>query len=262
MNKIRLTIWNETSDYKKAAQTVQAVFPQEYHALVLNMLKEAESVYPKGIHNAIADLFKDSKDVDIKISLLDDDEQGLSEEVLQNTDVLIYWGHFFHDFVPLEAAERVADHVQRGMGAIFLHSAHISRPFKRLMGTSGSLKWREKNEKERIFVATPSHPIAEGLDEYFELEEEEMYSEPFGIPKPDDTVFISWFKGGEVFRSGVTFVRDYGKIFYFRPGHETNRSFYDENVKKVLNNAVRWARPVKRHDKLDSPYSKEIERLD
>jgi len=262
MNKIKVLIWNETSDYKKAGQTVKAVFPQEYHDLVLNMLDQAEQAYPKGIHRAIADLFKDDKDIDVKIALLDDPEHGLSEKVLDDTDVLIWWGHFFHDFVSDEVVERVVSHVQRGMGVIFLHSAHASKPFKRLMGTSGRLSWREKNEKERVWVVSPGHPIAEGIGEFFELEQEEMYSEPFGIPEPDTTVFISWFKGGNVFRSGVCFNREYGKIFYFQPGHETNRSFYNDNVKKIINNAVKWAKPIKKMPKLESPYSVELESLE
>ncbi|MCL2555769.1 MAG: ThuA domain-containing protein [Firmicutes bacterium] len=262
MNKIKLTIWNESSNHKKSAEIVKSMFPKEYHELVINMLTEANKIYPKGIHGAIADLFKDEADIKVKISLLDDETQGLSDKILDDTDVLIWWGHFFHDFVLDEHAERVAAHVQKGMGIIFLHSAHHSKPFKRLLGTSGSLKWREKNEKERVWVASPRHPIAEGLGEYFELEQEEMYGEPFGIPKPDDTIFISWFKGGNVFRSGVTFNREYGKIFYFQPGHETNKSFYDKNIKQVLNNAVRWAKPIKRMDKLDSSYSQEFESLE
>jgi len=217
---------------------------------------------PKGMHGAIADLFKDSKDIFVKISLFDNPEQGLSQNILNETDVLIWWGHFLHDAVKDEYAERVVSHVQRGMGAIFLHSAHHSKPFKRLMGTSGSLSWREKNEKERIWTTAPHHPIAEGIGTYFELEAEEMYGEPFGIPEPETTVFIGWFKGGNVFRSGVTYTREYGKVFYFQPGHETNRAFYDVNIKRIINNAVRWAKPIKKMPELQCPYSAELEGLE
>lgn len=260
MNKIKVTIWNECGDWQQIAH-LATNFPKEYQEPVLNLVKEASIVYPKGIHGAIAELF-DSKDFTVKISLLSDTEQGLSKSVLDNTDVLIWWGHFLHDQVNDEFVERVASYVQRGMGIIFLHSSHHSKPFKRLLGTSGLLKWREKNEKERIWVANPAHPIAQGLDEYFELEAEEMYGEPFGIPEPDSTVFIGWFKGGNVFRSGVTFTREYGKIFYFQPGHETNRAFYDKNVKRIILNATRWANPIKKMPELVAPYSKELESLD
>ena len=264
MSKIRVTVWNECGDYQKAIKAVKAAdtYPDEIRQMVAGILAESERVYPKGIHGAVADLFKDNKDVDVKISLLDDPEQGLSQEVLDTTDVLIWWGHFFHDAVKDEYVERVVSHVQRGMGIIFLHSAHHSKPFKRLLGTSGSLSWREKNEKERIWTVAPNHPIAEGIGTYFELEAEEMYGEPFGIPEPETTVFIGWFKGGNVFRSGVTYTREYGRIFYFQPGHETNRAFYDDNVKRVINNAVSWAKPVKKMPELCCPCSEELESLD
>ena len=242
MDKIKVTVWNEYGEPQKNVKVT--------------------SVYPNGIHEAIADLLRDNKELTVKTSLLSDHEQGLSQKILDETDVLIWWGHCFHNEVKDEFAERVVSYVQRGMGIIFLHSAHHSKPFKRLLGTSGSLCWREKNEKERIWTVTPNHPIAEGIGASFELEAEEMYGEPFGIPEPETTVFIGWFKGGNVFRSGVTFTREYGKIFYFQPGHETNRAFYDSNVKRVINNAVKWARPIKKMQELNSPYSEELENLE
>jgi trehalose utilization protein len=110
------------------------------------------------------------------------------------------------------------------------------------------LRWREANELERIWIVNPSHPIAAGLPvnaeadaEHFELPQTEMYGEFFDIPQPDELVFISWFEGGEVFRSGCTFQRGAGRIFYFRPGHETYPIYYDLNVKRVLANSVLWA---------------------
>ena len=68
-----------------------------------------------------------------------------------------------------------------------------------------------------------------------------MYGEPFGVPEPLETVFVSWFQGGEVFRSGLTYRRGAGNVFYFRPGHETYPTYHDENVKLALSNAVKWA---------------------
>ncbi|RME69654.1 MAG: trehalose utilization protein ThuA, partial [Verrucomicrobia bacterium] len=170
-------------------------------------------------------------------------EHGLSEERLAQTDVLTWWGHMAHDQVSDAVAARVQTRVLQGMGLIVLHSGHFSKPFTRLMGTSCSLCWREADDRERIWVCNPGHPIAAGLDRYFELPAEEMYGEPFGIPEPEEQVFISWFSGGEVFRSGNCWRRGNGKIFYFRPGHETYPTYYDPNVRRVLANAVRWAAP-------------------
>ncbi len=109
------------------------------------------------------------------------------------------------------------------------------------MGTTCDLKWREADEKERLWVVDPSHPITEGIGEYIELEKEEMYGEHFDIPAPDELVFVSWFEGGEVFRSGATFKRGKGKIFYFRPGHETYPTYHNEDIQTVIRNAVKWA---------------------
>lgn len=205
--------------------------------------KESEKVrlhYPEGIHKVIADFLEG----DVTTATLDMPEHGLTEEVLNRTDVLIWWGHKAHDEVNDEIVEKVHQRILEGMGFIALHSAHFSKVFKKLMGTGCDLKWREAGEKERIWVINPAHPIAEGLPEYFELEEEEMYGEHFDIPAPDELLFISWFEGGEVFRSGATFTRGNGKIFYFRPGHETYPTYHNEYVQKVIKNAVNWVKPT------------------
>ncbi|QYA42906.1 ThuA domain-containing protein [Macrococcoides bohemicum] len=204
--------------------------------------KESEKVrlhYPEGIHKVIADFLEG----DVTTATLDMPEHGLTEEVLNRTDVLIWWGHKAHDEVSDEIVEKVHQRILEGMGFIALHSAHFSKVFKKLMGTGCDLKWREAGEKERIWVINPAHPIAEGLPEYFELEEE-MYGEHFDIPAPDELLFLSWFEGGEVFRSGATFTRGNGKIFYFRPGHETYPTYHNEYVQKVIKNAVNWVKPT------------------
>ena len=200
-------------------------------------------VYPKGIHECVAKGL--CEDVDLKVSsaTLHDPEHGLTKDVLENTDVLLWWGHAAHGQVSDAAVERVLKRVWEGMGFIALHSSHYSKVFKRLMGTSCSLTWREAGEKERLWVCNPGHPIARGVDRYFELENTEMYGEPFAIPTPDDIVFISWFEGGEVFRSGCTWKRGNGKIFYFRPGHEVYPIYHHPTVRLVLRNAVKWAAP-------------------
>lgn len=202
------------------------------------------SVYPQGMHTAIAEGLDESHQ--ITIATLDEAEHGLSEEVLNNTDVLIWWGHMAHGEVQDEIVERVHQRVLNGMGLIVLHSGHFSKIFKKLMGTTCDLKWREANEKERIWVVKPGHPIVEGIGEYIELPHEEMYGEHFDIPEPDELVMVSWFEGGEVFRSGCCYTRGAGKIFYFRPGHETFPTYYNPQIRKVISNAVQWAAPVKR----------------
>jgi trehalose utilization protein len=198
--------------------------------------------YPNGIHGAIAEFLQEDE-IQVKTATLDDPEHGLTEDVLNETDVLVWWGHKAHDDVRDEVVERVHKRVMEGMGLVVLHSGHFSKVFKKLMGTTCDLKWREAGEKERIWVVDPTHPIAEGVGQFFELEQEEMYGEHFDIPTPDELIFVSWFEGGEVFRSGCTFKRGKGKIFYFRPGHETYKTYYNADVQRVIKNGVKWAKP-------------------
>lgn len=198
-------------------------------------------IYPNGMHATIADALNGDPAINATTATLQEPEHGLSASRLADTDVLLWWGHKDHGAVSDEIVERVAKRVWEGMGLIVLHSGHFSKPFKRLMGTPCALKWREAGERERVWVINPRHPIAAGLDENFVLENEEMYGEQFSVPEPLETVFISWFAGGEVFRSGLTWRRGAGNIFYFRPGHETYPTYHDGNVQKVLRNAVKWA---------------------
>ena len=204
--------------------------------------EEVRSVYPNGIHGAIAEFLKE--DYEVRTATLDEPEHGLSEEVLNNTDVLLWWGHIAHEEVSDEIVNRVHQRILDGMGLIVLHSGHFSKIFKKLMGTGCDLKWREADEKERMWIVDPTHPIAEGLGEKIELEREEMYGEHFDIPAPDELVFVSWFEGGEVFRSGCTYKRGQGKVFYFRPGHETYPTYYHKDIQRVMKNAVAWAKPT------------------
>lgn len=220
---LRVTVWNE-GRHEKTHDKVQ-------------------QVYPEGLHQPIVSFLRD-QGMQAHAATLDEPEHGLTETVLAETDVLIWWGHMAHDDVQDAIVDRVQRRVLEGMGLIVLHSGHFSKIFKRLMGTSCDLKWREANERERIWVVSPGHPIAEGLGEYFEIPHEEMYGEFFDIPSPDELVFVSWFQGGEVFRSGCCYTRGRGKIFYFRPGHETHPTYYQPEVLRVIANAVRWAAPV------------------
>ncbi|TCP23471.1 trehalose utilization protein [Scopulibacillus darangshiensis] len=221
---MKITVWNENRHEKKNPRV--------------------KEVYPNGIHGAIA-AFLEKGGLDVTTATLDDPNQGLTDDVLSKTDVLVWWGHIAHEEVRDDIVDKIQARVLDGMGLIVLHSGHFSKIFKTLMGTSCDLKWREAGENERLWVVDPAHPITEGLGEYIDLEKEEMYGEHFDIPAPDELVFVSWFAGGEVFRSGCTYKRGRGKIFYFRPGHETYPTYYNEDVQKVLVNAVHWAEPVK-----------------
>ena len=201
------------------------------------------SVYPDGMHNVIAAGLRENGLDPVSTATLQEPEHGLTEEKLQNTDVLFWWGHCAHGEVADGVVDRVQKRVLEGMGLIVLHSGHYSKIFKRLMGTTCSLTWREAGEKERLWVCNPGHPISAGIDRYFELEQSEMYGEPFAIPAPEEQVFVSWYQGGEVFRGGCCWRRGNGKVFYFRPGHETYPIFHNQAIQQVLANAVRWANP-------------------
>jgi len=202
------------------------------------------AIYPEGMHEAIAASLRQHPDMEVTTAWLDQPDHGLTAGVLENTDVIIWWGHMAHGDVKDAIAEAVQRRVLEGMGLVALHSAHYSKIFKRLMGTTCSLKWRESTDKERLWNVNPSHPITQGIGEYFELPAEEMYGEPFGIPTPDELLFISWFTGGEVFRSGATWQRGNGRVFYSRPGHETYPTYHNADVLRVIANGVRWARPT------------------
>ena len=216
------------------------------------------AVYPDGIHAAIAEGLREAG-FDAATATLDEPQHGLTDEVLASTDVLTWWGHVAHGEVDDAIVDRIQRRVLDGMGLIVLHSGHHSKIFKRLMGTSCDLNWREAGERERLWVVDPAHPIAEGLGEGFTLDAEEMYGEHFDVPTPDSLVFISWFDGGEVFRSGCCYERGRGRIFYFRPGHETHPTYHHPAVRRVIANAARWAagpvgdRPERRHRPLAEP---------
>lgn len=221
--KLRVTVWGENVHEQK-------------HPVV-------REIYPEGMHECIAAALREDPALEVRTATLQQPEHGLSEEVLEATDVLTWWGHCAHGQVEDKVVDRVQKRVLEGMGLLVLHSGHYSKIFKRLMGTTCSLTWREAGEKERVWVCNPGHPIARGLGPYFEIPHEEMYGEPFAIPEPQETLLISWFQGGEVFRSGCCYKRGNGKIFYFRPGHETYPTYRQREVRLVIRNAVHWLAP-------------------
>ncbi|MFE4952252.1 ThuA domain-containing protein [Leifsonia sp. NPDC056665] len=228
MTALRVTVWNEG-----VHETTQP---------------EIAAIYPDGIHGAIAAGLTEllGEEIVVRTATLADPEHGLSEQQLAETDVLLWWGHIAHDQVSDEVVERVRQHVLGGMGLIVLHSGHFSKIFIRMLGTTCSLRWRnpEGGERELVWNVNPAHPIAQGVDQPIVIEAQEMYGELFDIPTPDDLVFISSFTGGEVFRSGVTFTRGRGKIFYFSPGDQEYPVYFHPQVRRVLANGVRWAAPA------------------
>lgn len=225
---IRVTVWNEF----RHEQTDEKV----------------KEIYPKGIHECIADFLGKDTELSIRTATLDMPEHGLTEDVLSETDVLVFWNHMFQDEFQDEIAERVQNHVLAGMGLVVLHSGHYSKIMKRLLGTTMTLRWRH-GDRERLFCTCPTHPIAQGIPPFFDIPQEEMYGEFFDIPKPDDIVFTGWFAGGEVFRSGCTFSRGLGKIFYFQPGHEEYPIYYISYIQKIIDNAVHWCYSETRNQK-------------
>ena len=220
---IKVTIWNEF----RHEQTDEKI----------------KQIYPDGIHGCIAGFLGKDEELEIKTATFDMPEHGLTEEVLVDTDVLVFWNHMLQEEFSDEVAERVQRHVLAGMGLVMLHSGHYSKIMRLLLGTTMTLRWRH-GDRERLFCTCPSHPIAQGIPAWFDIPEEEMYGEYFDIPKPDDVVFTGWFAGGEVFRSGCTFLRGMGKIFYFQPGHEEYPNYEIPYIQKIITNAVHWCAPA------------------
>lgn len=224
-HRIRITIWNEYVHERE--------------------LPDIAAVYPDGIHGCIRSFLEKESDMAVTCVTLDMPHQGITEELLARTDVLIWWSHARQEDITDETVALVQRHVHAGMGLIALHSAHYSRIMRALLGTPMTLSWRD-HDKEHLWCISPAHPIAQGIPACIELPDEEMYGEPFGIPNPDDVIFLGWFSGGEVFRSGVTFTRGCGRIFYFQPGHEERRIYGIPEIQRIIINAVRWANPILR----------------
>lgn len=218
--QIRVTVWNEFRHEKTNAT--------------------CKKIYPDGLHEAIANHLRTEQGMTVRTATLDEPEHGLTQEALDQTDVLTWWGHAAHSAVSDEIVERVHARVLQGMGLIALHSAHMSKIFRKLMGTGCALRWREADERVRMWVVKPAHPIVEGIGPYIELPNDEMYGEHFDIPDPDDLIFVNWCEGGEVFRGGCTWTRGLGKIFYFSAGHETYPMYHNPEILQVITNAVRW----------------------
>ncbi len=223
MEPLRVTVWNEY-----------------LHELEHDVVG---TIYPDGIHGALAGAVAEHHPTaEVRTATLRAPDHGLSDELLATTDVLVWWGHMAHAEVSDAWAEKVHHAVLAGMGLVVLHSGHFSKPFKRVLGTHCSLSWREADEKERLWNIQPAHPIMAGIPDMFELAQEEMYGERFDVPEPDELLMLSWFQGGEVFRSLCTWRRGVGRVVYFRPGHETYPTYHHPHVRRIVANASDWAR--------------------
>jgi trehalose utilization protein len=226
-SSLRVLVWNENIHETRGDERVLA------H-------------YPDGMHTVIADgLRRDlGAEAEVGTATLQEPEHGLSQDVVDRTDVLLWWGHAGHDLVEDAVVDRVHRAVLAGMGIVVLHSGHYSKIFTRLMGTTCALKWRNDGERELVWTVAPRHPITAGVPHPINIPEHEMYGEFFDIPVPEETVFLSTFEGGEVFRSGVTYTRGRGRVFYFSPGDQEYPVYHHTDVQRVLANGVRWAAPV------------------
>ncbi len=256
---IRVTLWYENiqesgklpKEFKPSGMGEENLV--WFRQMVEDSAAKIKEVYPKGLMETLAEHLRACDNIQVTSVTMDMPEYGLPQELLENTDVLVWWAHLGHEAVPDRLVERIQRRVWMGMGLISLHSSHPSKIMCRLLGTSGTLRWRD-GDFCRIWNINPAHPIAQGIPEYIDLEEEEMYGEPFDIPAPEEIVFLSWFRGGEVLRSGCTWHRGCGKIFYFQPGHETNTAYHNPYVKKIIENAVRWAAPVVWRKQIECSY--------
>ena len=205
--------------------------------------EHCKAIYPDGIHGLIKSFLEPDQTLNVRLAALDDPDQGLPPEVLDSTDVLLWWGHMAHREVKDELVAKIRDRVFTGkMGFIPLHSAHKSKPFAAILGTNGNLSWG-RDQREIVWTLLPGHDIAAGVPDHFLLDLEELYSEPFFIPQPDELIFGGWFEDGHIMRSGATFYRGAGKVFYFQPGHESCRAYYHPMVQRIITNAIRWAKP-------------------
>jgi trehalose utilization protein len=220
---VRVTVWNEYTEAQRGGAIAE--------------------VYPRGLHVTIAEGLREllGDGATVTTATLAEPDQGLPQDLLDGTDVLLWWGHTAHQDVTDDTVARVHARVLAGMGLVVLHSGHLSRIFVRLMGTSCDLRWRKDDDRELVWTVNPTHPIAQGVAHPVVIPRQEVYGEYFDIPQPDELVFVSSFTGGEVFRSGCCFTRGNGRVFYFSPGDEAYPVYQHPEVRRVLANAVRWA---------------------
>jgi trehalose utilization protein len=213
-----------------------------------NVDDNSKKVYPNDINTAIAEGLKplEAKGWQIVKAGLNDPSQGITDELLNSTDVLIWWGHKRHGEVKNELVDKIEKRVKdQGMGFIATHSSHFAKPYKRLMGTACS--WGEyvcDGTSVEVIVKDPNHPICKGVKS-FKLPLIERYGEPFAVPPteslPLDGVYTKPDGSKAQGRMGLCWTVGKGKVFYFTPGHETYDDYYRAEVRQIFINAVEWA---------------------
>ncbi len=259
--------------------------------------KEQKQVYANFLGNEIANHLRSRQGFTVQSVGLDDPQQGLPDEVLDQAQVLIWWGHVRHTEIKPEKGRQIVERVKAGkLALIALHSAHWSTPFIEAMyertridarrrypdaatkiefvpmagflaptydslltpayyalHAGGVVKnvrvdlpncvfpsYRHDAKHSRVTMLHPEHPIAQGVPPVFEVSQTEMYDEPFHVPEPDAVIFQETFRDGGWFRGGMVWTLGKGKVFYFRPGHETYPVFKEEYPLRILENAARW----------------------
>jgi trehalose utilization protein len=209
-----------------------------------------KKVYPDDINGAIVAGLAPLPGWDIVKASITDPDQGLPDELLQRCDVLVWWGHVKHGQVKDELVTKIVKRVKEdGMGFISLHSAHFAKPNRKLMGTPCTWgAYVGDSTTLKVTVKEPKHPIAAGIKE-FTVVHHERYSEPYAVPEPQAVVFegVHTLRDGrpDASRVGLCWQIGKGKFFYLQAGHETNPIFFDENIRKIMRNAVEWAKPAK-----------------
>jgi trehalose utilization protein len=221
---VRITVWNEYYQEPKDPRV--------------------SAVYPDGIHRVLAEGFEAQfgSEAEVRTAVLADPEHGLTERVLAETDVLVWWAHLKHGEVSDEIVERIRLRVLGGMGLLILHSAIESKIAQALLGTTCRMSWWRHGGRELTWTVEPGHQIAQGVPNPLVIPDGEMYGEPLHVPTPDDLVFITAYEGGEVLRSGCGWKRGRGRIFFLATGHEEYPIYYRDDVRLVLANAARWAK--------------------
>lgn len=204
---------------------------------------EPESAYPDGVGATLAEILDGVPNVDSTPALLTDPAAGLSDEALDQTDVLVWWGRLRHDEVPDDRAEAVARRVREGkLGFLALYASCGAKPFRRLMNSMSCEpgSWREDGKPEYVSVQSPDHPIAAGVGS-FTIPRTDMFSEPFAVPEPDAVVFVSRWERGETVRSGLAWTMDRGRVAYLRAGPASFPVLHHPSVRQTIANAALWA---------------------
>ncbi len=257
-----------------------------------------KQAYENFLGNRIADHLKTLPGLSVQSVALDDPAQGLSDEILGDCHVLIWWGHVRQAEVAPEVGIRIVDRIKQGkLALIALHSAHWSTPFIEAMNersrqdlarlgppSASTLEipppkrntvpgdndrltpyvqtrkfpdgkvardlhlpiccfpaYRNDGKPSYLRVLKPEHPIVQGVPASgFTIPHEEMYNEPFHVPEPDEVILEERWETGEWFRGGMLWTLGKGKVFYFRPGHETYPTYQQEYPLMIVANAVNW----------------------